>query len=67
MSFGGYVNGSAYRLMRVRMLLTSSSGPSEEYWAEVLGKLWTFLETSEDGQVFLAELQKERDNAADKA
>ena len=36
---GGYVNGSGYLHMRLRMLLTGSNAPDEDAWAEALHRL----------------------------
>jgi hypothetical protein len=43
---GGYVTGVPYRLMRLRMLLTGTNAPTEEEWADALGRLLIHLETN---------------------
>jgi hypothetical protein len=41
---GGYVTGVPYRLMRLRMLVTGTNAPTEEQWAEGLGRLLEHLD-----------------------
>jgi len=40
---GGYVYGVPYRLMRLRMLVTGTNAPTDEQWAEGLGRLLEHL------------------------
>jgi hypothetical protein len=55
---GDYVYHSGYRLMRLRMLLTGTSGSSEENWSEAVGNLIYFLENSHEGKCFVADMRK---------
>lgn len=41
---GGYVNCSAYKEMRLRMMLTGTNAPTEEQWSAALTKLIDYLE-----------------------
>jgi hypothetical protein len=40
---GGYVYGVPYREMRLRMLLTGTNAPTDEQWAEGLGRVLEHL------------------------
>lgn len=44
LSYGDYVNRSTYKLMRLRIVITGTSGPSEDQMSSALTRLLNHLE-----------------------